>query len=301
MVPRGKGNGSDLPAREIDFLERLMASAKSIKRPTVGLKAARPKSGDPEKPRLDITLVKGISVLSALAMSNTQLGVSALGAEVGLGKSNVHRLLTTLVELGFAQKEPGTKRYSATLKLWELGSMVLDRNLLRRAARPVLRELFDKTGNTVFLTLLSGTDILYIEKIDSPHGPRSPTRAGLRVPAAFTAAGKALLANQRDPEILLDRIIATVPEATTLNRARLLKEFAAIVEKGYAFSEGGWTKGINSLAVVVPHEIRPPIAALGIAGSPSYLNAAQTKQLMPMMVEGAARIAELLGPTDIGP
>jgi DNA-binding IclR family transcriptional regulator len=254
--------------------------------------------------RMDTTLVKGLSVLIALAESNSPLGVSTLSSELGYGKSNIHRLLNTLLEMGFVTQEEDTRRYKATLKLWELGSVVIDRHMLRRAAKQTIGDISLETGNSVFVTTLSGTDILYIEKAESIRGPRSSTRAGLRVPAAFTAAGKVLLAHQRDPIALLDHIIKTVPNASTLDRDALIEEFEEIRSTGYAISRGGWTRGFNSVAVVIPQLQGPneqgyPHSALGMASTDEFLSTENPREAVRILTEGARRIAELLGPSDV--
>lgn len=252
-------------------------------------------SGD-EKTRLDTTLVKGFAVLTLLTNSPGPMSILAISKELGMGKSNVHRLVTTLTELGFVTQEIETKRYAVTLKLWELGSTVIDRNMLCRTARPVLKTISEKTGFSVFVTALVGTDILYVEYISAKRGPRPSSRAGLRVPAVFTAAGKVLLAAQKDPAPLVDHVMATVPAAAALNRTKLLEEIAQIGEQGYGFSEGGWTKGINSLAVAVPAFTGSPLASLGCAASQAGLPASAIDEHLPMLMDGAERIGEMLGP-----
>jgi len=91
------------------------------------------------------TLVKGLGLLEVLARSERPMGVTELATRLGIGKSNVHRLLQALVELGYARRDAtGGGTYAATIRLWELGSAVLAHLDLRRAAQSWMEWLLDR-------------------------------------------------------------------------------------------------------------------------------------------------------------
>src|SRR4051794_27981178 len=100
---------------------------------------------------MDTTIVKGLRVLESLAASDQARGISELAREINLNKSNVQRILGTLLALGYVQKDPTTSRYSATLRIWEVGVKVVHRNHVRRAAQGYLRALFEKLNESIFL------------------------------------------------------------------------------------------------------------------------------------------------------
>lgn len=243
---------------------------------------------------METTLVKGLSVLSTLSLADQPLGVSALAEELALNKSNVHRLLNTLIALDYVEQIPSTKKYAPTLKAWELGSLVVGRHPLRRAAKPILREIFAATSRTAFVAALTGSELLYIDAIESATGFRSSTRLGMRTPVGFTAAGKILLAFQPEPEDLLDRAMAQAPERTDIDRAAVLAELPALRAQGYATSLSGWTPTHNSLAVAIPSQSGPPAAALGLSGVPNHLDLQDVGNLVETLADGAVRIAQNL-------
>ena len=76
---------------------------------------------------MDKTVVKALRILELLAGSDRALGVTEVADALGLSKSSVHRPLTTLVRLGYLTQETDSARYAATLRMWEVGSAVLDR------------------------------------------------------------------------------------------------------------------------------------------------------------------------------
>lgn len=253
---------------------------------------------EPVKARLDTTIVKGMRVIETLAQSPKPLGVTELARTLGLQKSNVHRILSTLSEIGYVQKEQGTSLYHLSLKAWEIGSKVINRNHLRRAARPLLRQLHEETAEVVFIAVLNGIDILYLDAIDAVYPLQTGVQTGWRVPAAFPASGRALLANQPNPEQLLARTVQTVPQAASLDVKKLLKEFADIRRCGYAITLGGWTTGRNSIAAAITTGGRPPLASVGVGGPTERLGAERLNSLSRSVLNAATRIAETFGSDD---
>jgi IclR family KDG regulon transcriptional repressor len=248
--------------------------------------------------RLDTTLVKGLRILECLAEASDPLGVSALSDILGIGRSNMHRLLKTLAATGYVAQEPRTRRYLATLKLWEQGSVIAERSRLRRAARPVLRNLNAETGEVVFLSILHGSDILYVDKIDPVVRFSTAARAGLRVPAVYTASGKALLAHQPNCAELVNESLTRLNSFDANQRADLLKEMETIAEDGCAYSFSGWTAHAQSVAVVVPNADFPPVAAIGtmVLKDGGGGSLARMRRFVPMLQRSAAELGAAVAP-----
>ena len=250
------------------------------------------------KPRMDSTIVKGMAVIEALARSPTPLGVTELARAVGLLKSNVHRILGTLVQLGYVQKQQDTARYRLSLKLWETSAKIINRNQLRRVARPFLRQLHQETSEFVYLTVLAGSDIVYLDTMDAVFPLGAGIVPGTRVPIAFPASGKAILAYQADKQRLITSAAASVPKRP-LDPAKLLRELAQIRSAGYATSMNGWTAGRNSVAAAVLPETRPPVAAVGIGGPAERMDEDRLRTLSALVRNAATRIAETLGESEV--
>jgi len=247
------------------------------------------------KPRLDTTIVKGMRVIETLAQSSKPLGVTELARMLDLQKSNTHRILNTLMELGYVQKERGTPLYQLSLKTWEIGCKVINGNHLRRAARPLMRQLHEETSEIVFLTVLSGIDIVYLETIDAVYPLQSGIKTGWRVPAAFPASGRALLAHQPDAEQLLERTVREVPQAASLDIPKLLEELAEIRRRRFAITIGGWTSGRNSIAAPITGGRRTALAAVGVGGPTDRMGPDRLDTLAKSVLNAATRIAEILG------
>jgi IclR family KDG regulon transcriptional repressor len=242
---------------------------------------------------VDVTVGKGLYVLEYLARAEGLVRLSDVARDLRLHKSNAHRLLNSLVELGYAHRDPETGRYLASLKLWELGTLVLDRSALKRAVDPVIGELQRSTSETTSLVVLMGDDVLYLAQVVSSMPIRPSTRVGRRVPAIFPASGKALLAHHPEAEQIAKRLIASHPKAKGMKLSAVLGELAVIRERGYAISVGGWTKGIHSVASVVWARGGQPAAAIAISGPAERLDEDRMKALGQEVLNACTRMGEV--------
>lgn len=242
---------------------------------------------------MDTTVAKGFSVLELLARSVGPLRLSAVADQLGLAKSNTHRLLMTLTDLGYVTQEAETGRYIATLKTWELGAAIIAEHPAKRAAAPYLQDLHRLTSETVNLTVLDGLEVLYLDKILTTRPLRVSTQVGTRLVAAFTAAGKSILAHEKDPAILLAQTKATIERAADLDIAAILTELEAVRLRGYATNEG--PNQILTIAAPILGRNDRAAAALSLSAPTERLNGKALAQAIEAVLSTSARIAETVG------
>lgn len=245
---------------------------------------------------MDTTLIKGMRLFERLVQSDAPMGVSALAAELDLQKSNVHRTLATLVELGYVEQEAGG-RYRATRRLWEQGMKVIRRDPVRRASIAFMHALHAETQETISLAVLDGSDCLYLHQITTGATIRPLSTVGQRVPAVFPATGKTLLAYLPDAE---KRVRAICAKRINFGKRKvaigpLLEEFAAIRKTGYAFSMSAWREGVHSVAGVVLGPGQEPLAAIGISGPAERLPKERLKTLANSVLNACTQIGDALG------
>jgi DNA-binding IclR family transcriptional regulator len=193
---------------------------------------------------MDRAVARSFQLLEALARARGGARLSDLAAETGLQKSTAHRILGTLCALGYAEQDESS-RYRASLKTWELGAGVVAELPIRRAAAGFLQSLHRATGETVSLTILSGDDVVYLEKLVAPRPVRFLTRVGSRAPAVLTASGKAMLAVQPDAAEVVARANARRP----INVSAIMAELDEVRRRGYAVS--GYSPGVTSIGAAV--------------------------------------------------
>jgi DNA-binding IclR family transcriptional regulator len=208
-----------------------------------------------------------------LFMTEEELGVTDVARNLGVAKSSAHRMLTTLVSRGFAEKDPETGRYRLGLHVYELGQLSISRNRLRRTALPLLDELRQLTGLTIHLAVADGADVVHLERLQSRQGIELLGDLPHRFPAHCSASGKALAAF--DPEMAAARRRARFPSLTaaTVHTERDFdRALAEIRHRGVAYNNGEAWEGAGSIAAPVCDGSGRARAAISIAGSTSMLD-----------------------------
>lgn len=236
---------------------------------------------------MDRAVARSFQLLEAMAGAPDGARLSDLAAATGLQKSTAHRIIGTLCALGYAEQIPSS-RYRASLKAWELGAGVVAELPIRRAAAGFLHGLQRATGETVSLTILSGEDVVYLEKLVAPRPVKFRTRVGSRVPAPLTASGKALLAARTDAAEILDRLNARRP----IDIPAILAELDEARRRGYALS--GYSPGVTSIGAAVVTGGAPPTAALSISAPSDRLAGGKREAAAEALLEACARMAEAL-------
>lgn len=245
---------------------------------------------------METTFLKGLQVVETLAKRPDLSGVTDLAQHLSLTKSNTHRLLQTLVASGYARNVQQSGRYELTLKVWELGAAIVDRLDLKTVATEYMERLCRVSGETVHLSVLEGSEVIYIAKVDSPHPVRAYSRVGGRAPAYCVATGKALLAYAATT--LIDMTALELKPFTALTIAtpdELRADLERVRHAGYAFNRGEWRDGVCGVAAPIRDAAGEVCAALGLSGPAERFKPRSLKRLAPSVVDVAQQISSRLG------
>lgn len=237
-------------------------------------------------------------LLCAFTTTDTEYGVSQLARKLQLPKSTVHRLLTTLAEERLIERNPRTVRYRLGLKMWELGALAAGHLTLREAAAPYLDDVRNRTRETVQVAVLDGTEVVYVERRESPQTLRLFGRVGHRNHAHCTSTGKVLLAHL-PPEELERRLAAMELVAhtryTITDPDKLRAELATVRQRGYAVNINESEMGIASVGAPIFDRSGTVVAAASIAGPLTRFEGPAMRQFAEVIVEATRRISERLG------
>lgn len=242
------------------------------------------------------TLVKGLRLLEVLAARDGAAGVSELAVELGVGRSNVHRLLQALVELGYVVNEEGRGAYRASLKVWELGARALHRLDFREATAPAMRWLLAESNETVHLSVLSGDEVIYIDKLDSTEPVRAYSVIGGRAPAYCVATGKVLLAwrDESPAAALTVRPLRAYTPSTLPDTAALANELARVRQQGCAVNRGEWRASVWGIAAPVQDRSGRVVAAIGISGPAARIRTRGVRRLTDLVRQAAQDASDAL-------
>src|SRR5687767_9112523 len=128
-------------------------------------------SSKPAKARLS-SVANSIRLLTSFSGEEDELGITTLATRLRLAKSTVHRLAATLTGAGFLEQNSDTGKYRLGMALFELGALVRRRMDVANEGRPKLRELLEKTGETVQLGVVDHLSVLYVYEMESPRAIR---------------------------------------------------------------------------------------------------------------------------------
>lgn len=247
------------------------------------------------------TVSNAARVLKAFRDGEGELGVSELSRRLGLGKSNIHRVLTTLVAEGLLVHDPQTRTYRLSLVLCELGEVAKANVNLHTAATPILEELRNTTGETVQVAVLDGTEVVYVERLESSHTLRLFTQIGRRMPAHATSTGKLLLAFLPDEEreAFFDaRTLEARTPYTITDHDALREELQRIRQRGWSENAQESEVGVASVGFPIRDASGRVVAAVSIAGPVMRLDGDSLRRFADVGVEGAKAISRRLGWTE---
>lgn len=222
--------------------------------------------------------------------------LTELTSEAGLHKTTALRLLRSLERTGLVDRS-SDGRFRVGLQLIELASAYLGDLDLVQQARPVLGDLVAATGETVHLGILAGTEIVYVDKVESDHSLRMVSRVGSRNPVHCTALGKSILAHAG--EEYLTALAATGLERRTSNTLvdleALRADLVEIRARGYAVDREENKLGLRCIGAEVRDHQRCVVGAISISGPSVRIDDASLARLGPLVRRAADQIARGLG------
>jgi IclR family KDG regulon transcriptional repressor len=209
------------------------------------------------------SLARGLKILAILSDSPKGVSVTDLAETLEIDKGSASRLLSTLANYAFAEKDPDTRRFYLGPQVVSLSRSLLARLPLREVAKPFLRELMEKTGECAHTGVLAQGKVLYIDQVESPASLRVNAEVGLIAPLHCTALGKVLLAFGRIP---LPHNLDRFTENTLISSESLRKNLEKTRERGYAVDDEEFDPGVRCVAAPIFDYRQKVIGSIGISG-----------------------------------
>lgn len=190
---------------------------------------------------------RALSILETLS-NYKSLSLIEISEKVNLHKATTHRLLNSLLDNGYIEKDPISKQYRISLKLFELGNRRVQNIDFLNVAKSMIRQLAIEINQTVHLVVEDNNEVLYIDKYD-PIGNenRMQSKIGMKAPMYCTAVGKAILATKSNSEITKyweKTNIRKLTNNTIIDLENFLEEIEDIRKNGYALDNEENEQGI---------------------------------------------------------
>ena len=246
------------------------------------------------------TVAKALSALRSFIDGQDKWGVRELGAALNMPPSTVHRLLARFLLEGFVSYDEVHQKYSVGFEFTRLSAAVMQRHGLRSAALPIMRELTERTGESVWLALFDQKQhrIAYIAETQSTHALRyvAPLGRSMRLPES--ACGVAILASMNTHET------GGMPKASR-RAASHAAELTRAEINGFAAMQASEVDSAMMIAAAVNDAAGVPVGSLAIVVPLFRLGAGQETVLGGMVKDAAQRLssqmgAKLLGGSSVG-
>ena len=239
---------------------------------------------------------KALELLGAFSLCAPNWTLADLSRHFGFPKSTAHNLLKTLQSFDLVRQDPEDRTYRLGPRAMEMGLVFARSTEMLAQARPVLRRLAGKSGETVKLGISSDDQVLVIAAVESAHQLHTRGDVGTRWPLHSTSLGKAILSAMplTEAQALVEhRGLKPYTRRTTISWPKLCADLTAIRQRGYALDLEENEPGVRCVAVPFVDPLRGAIAAISISGPSLRLAAGDLKNLANDVVAAA----RALGPT----
>ena len=200
------------------------------------------------------TLARGFQVLASFTPEKAEASLTDIANVLGSDASTASRFAYTLEELGYLDRDPETKLYRVSPKIYALTVSLSGPRNIRKVSLPYMEGLRDRTGETVVLGVRDGSEMVVIEVVETRHALVPRGWVGGRVPIYCSALGKATLIHLPDQDLmkLLDTIsLIPYTEHTITTRMDLLSELDITRERGWSINKEEFTKGVISVGAPI--------------------------------------------------
>jgi IclR family transcriptional regulator, pca regulon regulatory protein len=255
-----------------------------------------PKSGDKERVK---SLEKALNLLILLSRQTEDISLEDLSRAADISKTTCFRLLQTMKDQNFVEQSPDSKKYRLGPRNISIGAAALSKQSVRDLALPYMDRLRAETDESINLSVLDGSEIVFVERIEGSFIVNSNLRVGSRLPVHCSSMGKVMLAYLPDHKFgrIMDDIHLDRKTSKTIHsRERLLEELAAIRKSGVALNDEELEKGLFAVAGPIRDHSGEAVAALNI----SFLlvrhgRKKALKGFLPLVQKACREISALLG------
>jgi IclR family acetate operon transcriptional repressor len=248
------------------------------------------------EPQYPIESVDNALLVLLLLRDHAELRLTDVSRYLGVASSTGHRILSMLQYRGLLRQDPASRAYGAGPVLDELAFGVMRRLDVRATARPALERLQAAVQETVHLGQLDGTDIRFIDAIESSRALRVASRLGRTMPAHCTSSGKSLLALLADEEIIRrypGEHLKRLTSRSIGTRTALLADLSSVRRIGYATSREESEDGVSSLSVALTAD-EVGAVAINVSLPQSRMSAGRRTELLAALRRAAADISARL-------
>ncbi len=260
------------------------------------------RGGKRQKRDYAIQTVRNCLRVLAAFEDERELGVTELARRLDLHKNNVFRLLATLQEEGYVEKNEETDCYRLGIACLELAHAFARNRSFPQMARPVLAELSRATGESAHLAVLADFEVVHLDSEEPDRLLVTGSRVARRLPAHCTALGKVLLGcgEPRQLEAYDQAVVSAglrpFTGATLVDRDKLFAHLHTVGAQGYALDLEECEPGLCCAAAPLHDDRGRVVAAISVSGPRFRLDPEVLEQrIVPSVMDAADGLSRSLG------
>lgn len=235
------------------------------------------------------------SIVEFLADNPPGSALADICRAVNLPKATVSRMLSSLIQHGYAFQDPDSRKYHLSMRMFEIGSKVVGVTNIVSVARPYLEQLSRLSEETVHLVARVDDEVVYLYKEEAYNSiVRMSSCVGQRAPIYCTGVGKCFLAYVSKEElrrIFSRNKIIKFTNTTITTVGEMLMDTARIRKRGYAIDDEEHELGVRCIAAPILDFYSKPIAAISIAAPVEHMGDAQIEKYAPVLLDTAECIS----------
>ena len=232
-----------------------------------------------------------------LLAANGSMGLMEISNSLNLNKSTTHRILNSLVYLGYVRQNSRNEKYELSMKIVQLSNQFLEKQDLMQTVRPYLRKLMELTKETVHFVEREGNEVVYIDKVESfANSIQMISRIGSRLPMYCSGVGKAIAAELSQDEVAQIWKSSHIVQKTakTINYQEFLDILKEVRKRGYAFDREENETGVMCIAASLKDYRKEARYAFSISAPVSRMQEERIETLVGYVVAVRKEIQEAL-------
>jgi IclR family transcriptional regulator, acetate operon repressor len=236
------------------------------------------------------------ALLELIASKDEFVSLQGLVEETGAPKPTLHRMLQQLESAGLLFRQGDGRHYGTGTRLRRLAENLLLNSTQHGARHAVLRNLVEEVGESCNVTALSGDEVVYLDRVETPEPLRFYLRPGSRVPVHCSASGKMILAQMSPSQrrkLLAHAPLKQYTPKTVTDLDQLEEELKRSRRDGYALDDEEFLPGLICVAVLVPTSTGRSNMCVAVQAPVMRLSTDKALQLLPALQRAATAIGRI--------
>lgn len=242
------------------------------------------------------TLGKAIKILECFSIEEPELGITQISNKLGIYKSSVHNIITTLESYGYIEKNLSNDKYRLGLKMLQFSYIISNQIGFRYSVHPYLQEIAKEFSESCYFAIPNDLSVLYLDAAYPMGMVAFRTVVGDRAPLYCTGIGKAMLAYMDDKaiETVKARGFEKFTENTICSEEEYHRELSTIKQQGYSIDNMEHEYGVKCVGVPIFSHDGSVCGGLSVTGPSLRFDSKRIEQIARVLIDSSRKLQGVL-------